>query len=65
MISKSEHYINIVGCIGLVVLCYIMLYKSPNLENLKSIIPLICFFAGWKFLDSFNELEKMDKRKRK
>ena len=64
MISKSEHYINVVGCLFLVALCYWMLYLSPNLESLKIIIPLICFFAGWKFLDSFNELDELDKMER-
>jgi len=62
--SKSECWINIIVNVALIVLSYFMLYKSPNLENLKSIIPLICACAGWMLRTYIEELAEMGLKKR-
>ena len=59
MIDKSECWANIIGSIGLVIISYLIIYKSPNFESLKIIIPLLNVFAGWVLYDNFNKLDKI------
>jgi hypothetical protein len=47
MVSKSECWFNIIGGFLLIGLCYVMIYLSPNFEQLKIIIPLLSAFSGY------------------
>jgi hypothetical protein len=41
---------DLVDCIGsfvILILCYFMLYSSPLQQEVKAIIPLLCFLAGY------------------
>ena len=47
MVNKFECWVNITGGFLLIGLCYVMIYLSPNLEQLKIIIPLLSAFGGY------------------
>ena len=61
MIGKSECWTNIIGSILLIILDYLILYYSPNFEQLKIVIPFLGFAAGYIFLNSINNLEEINK----
>lgn len=60
MKSKAENWVNIIGSIILIGLSYLMIYKSPNAEQIKIVIPLISATAGWMIHSSLNNLAKLD-----
>ena len=47
MTSKSECLYNIFCGFILIALCYVMIYLSPNFEQLRIIIPLLSGFGGY------------------
>jgi hypothetical protein len=57
--SKLEGYITIFFCIVMIFLIYLILYKSPNLDNLKPIVPLLGFLTGYIFYKTTDEMEKL------
>ena len=56
--EKLEKLLDIWGGIILLILMYAVLYFSPNLDYIKSIIPLICAIAGWKICEGVSRKVK-------
>jgi hypothetical protein len=54
MKGKIECWFEIIGSLMFIVLSYVIIYKSPNFEQLKIIIPIICFCSGWIIHDRLN-----------
>ena len=47
-----EEKLNIFGGFFVIILSYIVLYYSPNLEQIKWLIPILCGICGYMIRDN-------------
>lgn len=50
-------WVNIAGCVFLIVGSYLILYQSPVELQIKSIVLLFCVAAGWVLQENVRKLK--------